>query len=348
MVIKTPELQCGRSVLLVGCVVLLLMQPLPSKAFHQPLFTHPRVKPTSAQTTTTALPLFPSNGKHSNNIPPHIRNNMHHVSSSSSSSSTSLHVSQSSKGNNSNTGNGNNGKSTSRFNKAAQVHTTRPQTRVKPIILTHERDFFRQTVRLESMDSYLLVSTLTASMSYGALLGFTPSPTTVAAISTMKQTKSILLFGLIRLNNVKFLYNNLCLAIQVLAGLSTLFGLYATVVFSLTTLYGKAALGVERDREYDLFIRKTVRARVHGFRCYLYSLGCFAIQAFLVLVEKSCLHVKQQPIAGIGGKVASSSSPLVFKKRSLIIAFGAIVLLFNLFKDSKLLMESAIIIKKRD
>ena len=124
-----------------------------------------------------------------------------------------------------------------------------------------------------------------------------------------------------------YLYNAICLAIQVLAGLSTLFGLYATVVFSLTTLYGKAALGVERDREYDLFIRKTVRSRVHGFRCYILSLGTFALEAFLVLIERTYISCIQKSIV-------------------LPVAIGTIILLYNLWRDARLLMQSAVVIKK--
>lgn len=97
--------------------------------------------------------------------------------------------------------------------------------RVRPVSLQHERDFFRQAARLESMDSYLLVSTLTASMSFGALLGFCPiiANAQVAAMSALR----------------RFWYQAFCSAIPVVAGFSAMFGLYATVMFSLTILYGK-------------------------------------------------------------------------------------------------------------
>jgi len=48
-----------------------------------------------------------------------------------------------------------------------------------------------------------------------------------------------------------------------------------------------AALGSERDLEYDKFLRRTVRPRVHGSRCFNLSLGLFAIEAFLVLLERT-------------------------------------------------------------
>lgn len=61
--------------------------------------------------------------------------------------------------------------------KAAVASPTKKR-RPRPVFLTHERDFFRQEARLNSMDSYVLVSTLTASMSFGCLVGFSPYPHT--------------------------------------------------------------------------------------------------------------------------------------------------------------------------
>lgn len=149
-----------------------------------------------------------------------------------------------------------------------------PKSNKKPSLLTHERDFFRQVARLESMDSYVLVSTLTASMSFGALLGFVP---------TIPSSRRVV-FWKARDN---FLYSSLCLAIQVIAGLSSLLGLYATIVFSLTILVSKSALGTERDVEYDQFLKKTSKVRVHGYRSFSISMLLFALEAVLVLVERT-------------------------------------------------------------
>lgn len=162
---------------------------------------------------------------------------------------------------------------------------TKPPPSPKKVYLTHERDFFRQETRLESMESYALVSTLTSSMSFGALLSFTPSLTSKALFHIQGAT-------------AKFLYKSMLLAIEVVAGLSTLCGLYATLIFSLTILYGKSALGAERDVEYDEFLRSTVRARVHAFRSFTYSLGLFALLAMLVLVERTSFRACSLPVLG--------------------------------------------------
>jgi hypothetical protein len=166
----------------------------------------------------------------------------------------------------------------------------------KPVVLTHERDFFRQEARLNSMESYILVSTLTASMSFGCLVGFTPHATGP--------------------RTAKLLYKAICLAIQVVSGFSTIFGLYATIIFSLTILYGKSALGVERDREYDKFLRRTVRARVHGAQCFSHSLALFALEAMLVLVERTFLNPVCSIIMGCAAAI-----PLVYLYRDWNLLF---------------------------
>ena len=167
----------------------------------------------------------------------------------------------------------------------------------RPVVLTHERDFFRQDARLSSMDSYVLVSTLTSSMSFGCLVGFIE--TTIP-------------------KSVRVYYRVLALSIQVVSGFSALFGLYATIIFSLTILYGKASLGAERDREYDRFLRRTARARVHGTRCFSLSLASFALLAVLVLVERTFLY------------------PLC----SAVVGFIASITLYYLHRDWRLLFES--------
>jgi hypothetical protein len=157
---------------------------------------------------------------------------------------------------------------------------------VKSVYLVHERDFFRQSTRLASMDNYVLVSTLTASMSFGALLGFTPSAASKALVHI--QSPSIWL-----------LYKSVTLAIQVVSGLSTLCGLYATIIFSLTILYGKSALGAERDIEYDVFLKRTTRARQDGFRAFSVSLGLFCLDAVLLLVERMFFRFWSLPVFGV-------------------------------------------------
>ena len=120
-------------------------------------------------------------------------------------------------------------------------------------------------------------------------------------------------------------YRTLCGSIPLVSGASTLLGLYAAVIFSLTVLYGKAALGAERDREYDKFLRRTLRARVHGSRCFSGSLAAFAAEALLVLVERAWWY---------SGRLA------------VAVGAGAIVLLYYLYRDWTQMLQATEIIYK--
>ena len=54
-------------------------------------------------------------------------------------------------------------------------------------------------------------------------------------------------------------------------------GLYVTVVFSLTILYGKTALGLSRDDEYYAFMDATVLQRFRAFQAFTAGLFLFAV-----------------------------------------------------------------------
>jgi hypothetical protein len=85
------------------------------------------------------------------------------------------------------------------------------------------------------MDSFVLISTLTASMSFGAVLGFQPAAT-AAMLATLNSAFQ------------RIVYQTMCAIIPILAGFSTIFGLYATITFSLTILYGKSMCQISKSR----------------------------------------------------------------------------------------------------
>ena len=159
---------------------------------------------------------------------------------------------------------------------AATATTSSSNVKKRAIYLSHERDFFRQEARLNSMDSYVLVSTLTSSMSFGCLCGF--APTKVAAEIAIAWQR----LG----------YQALCQAITIVSGLVTVYGLYSTIIFSLTLLYSKSALGAERDRAYNIFLRRSIRCGVRAARCFSWSMALFVAEAVLVLMERLCFQPK--------------------------------------------------------
>ena len=134
----------------------------------------------------------------------------------------------------------------------------------RPKVLVHERDFFRQDVRVQAWDQYVLVSILCTSISYNALDNF--------QLSTDHE-------------GIYFYEVILKALIQIVAGFAVLSGLYSTMVFSICILYGKSALGLERDVQYDKFLETTSDIRVNAFRAFSAALAFFAILVVLVLSE---------------------------------------------------------------
>ena len=136
---------------------------------------------------------------------------------------------------------------------------------IKPKALSHERDYFRQETRIEAWDEYVLVSILCTSISYTALTNFQLNPDH---------------------ENI-FVYESILkTAIEFLGGLAVLSGLYSTMVYSLSILYCKQALGEELDAQYDEFLDRTEEIRDTAFIAFSLSLACFATVVVLVLSEE--------------------------------------------------------------
>ncbi len=148
--------------------------------------------------------------------------------------------------------------------------------RLKSKVLVHERDYFRQATRVQAWDEYVLVSVLCTSISYGALQTFSVNPDHAGIVLYELYVKT---------------------AIHLVAGVSVLTGLYSTMVFSLSILYARTALGMERDPQYDAFLQNTEQIRINAFRCFSASLLSFAVMVVLVLSEELPL-VMHVPVGG--------------------------------------------------
>uniref|UniRef100_A0A7S2YA25 Uncharacterized protein n=1 Tax=Entomoneis paludosa TaxID=265537 RepID=A0A7S2YA25_9STRA len=126
-------------------------------------------------------------------------------------------------------------------------------------------DLEREKTRLESFEAYVLVSILTASASFALLCEM--------ELSAYEEPFSTS-YGA-------------CLATIFISGLSAIAGLHATIVFSLCVLYGKTALGLQKDLQYTQFVKDTAPQRVRAFNSFSASLLLFAIQVELMLCEKA-------------------------------------------------------------
>lgn len=135
---------------------------------------------------------------------------------------------------------------------------------IRPKELNHERDFFRVSTRVQAWDEYVIVSILCTSICYSSLTSSAINPDHVG----------------------NFFYETvLRTAIQLSAGAAVLFGIYSTMVFSISILYGKTALGLEQDPQFDSFLDNTVEIRKRAFLSFSYSLGLFALMVVLNLAE---------------------------------------------------------------
>jgi len=130
----------------------------------------------------------------------------------------------------------------------------------------------RQELRLGGFEPYILVAVLTAQSSFEEI-----SSTNVNSWTHIVHPTSIL----------DVLSSDLLNAIILLsAGLSTIAGIYATVVFSLTILYGKTALGMDRDEVYYAFMDGTGAQRFRAFQAFTYGLFFFLISVCTELCLK--------------------------------------------------------------
>lgn len=130
----------------------------------------------------------------------------------------------------------------------------------------------RQSFRLAGFDPYILVSVLTAGESFDVIAGYKPKWDCMAEKVSLAQLTD------------QDLYMQLLL---VIAAASTLLGAYAAVTFALTVLYGKTAIGLDRDEAYYEFLDNTGLQRLRGFIAFTVSLGLFCVIVFMEMLEKT-------------------------------------------------------------
>jgi len=120
----------------------------------------------------------------------------------------------------------------------------------------------RQLTRLDGFEPYILVSVLTATASHQALI----EQAILANDSNILQIESFSIF---------------------LTSLgSTLCGMYSALVFALSILYGKTALGMDRTDAYYYFLDQTATKRQRAFQFFSASLAFFCANILILAVYK--------------------------------------------------------------
>ena len=119
-----------------------------------------------------------------------------------------------------------------------------------------ELDMTRLRVRLESIQSYAVIASLTMNIGERMLANTAPQFDADGAFGGASAFHR---------QNLKMLYT-------VLLTLSFLSGMYATVVFALVGVYAKAALGHDLDDVCVTFLKATHHQRQNAYRCFLVSI----------------------------------------------------------------------------
>lgn len=138
----------------------------------------------------------------------------------------------------------------------------------------------RQLIRLEGFDPYVLISVLASTATYATMTSDQCNIVVDGAIDYTAMGLYICCLG------------------------STLCGLYSTIVFSLSILYGKTALGMDREESYFYFLDQTGDKRFRGFQTFTASLLFFACSILLLACDKLPMKYLPYGLLASAGLVA--------------------------------------------
>jgi hypothetical protein len=167
-----------------------------------------------------------------------------------------------------------------------------------------ELDFERKQVRLDGLEVYAVVSALTAG-------------TLVDVFDSYHPGDIVDLF-----TGGRYLEVFLSTVFMVTGTFGIVCGLHCIFVFSLVTMYGRTALGMERDDALEIFFANTGLQRIHGFRTFVGSLYSLMIQMIIVITAKV------------------SNNPWVL----LTVLTVTVRLMYHVHIDTQTVMEKAMVI----
>jgi len=132
-----------------------------------------------------------------------------------------------------------------------------------------DKNFERHQVRLDGIEVYAVIAALNLASSIACLdtYGERSSPSS-------NQTLFEMIF-------------DACFTISNALGI--LAGIHATLIFSMVTMYGRTAIGLDRDRAFHTFLAATGEQRLKGFHSFTLSLYCFLVQCIFMIVNRMAL-----------------------------------------------------------
>mmetsp|Transcript_807 Transcript_807/g.1078 ORF Transcript_807/g.1078 Transcript_807/m.1078 type:complete len:385 (-) Transcript_807:134-1288(-) len=132
-----------------------------------------------------------------------------------------------------------------------------------------EIDLDRVSIRLDGVEVYAVVSALTLATAV----------TSFEMIDASHWQEHLQNWNFYKLALI--VTNFLCGSVGITGGL------HSVIVFSLSLMYGRTAVGLAHDEAYDEFFTKTALQRVRGFRSFLISMYAFMVQ-MVILIESRC------------------------------------------------------------
>uniref|UniRef100_A0A7S4IWS9 Uncharacterized protein n=1 Tax=Odontella aurita TaxID=265563 RepID=A0A7S4IWS9_9STRA len=160
----------------------------------------------------------------------------------------------------------------------------------------------RACIRLDGLEVYAVVAALTISTSIGVIdLYVSPSWTEMYANGMV----------------ITFICKLVFLACTYVG---SLLGLYATLVFSLTVMYGKTAMGMYKEDAFGDFYHNTMKQRIRGFKAFLFSIYAFLIQ--IVLLMSAMCPQEMQLVSVLFGCLSVS---MIYKDTEDIVSKAGII-----------------------
>jgi hypothetical protein len=97
-------------------------------------------------------------------------------------------------------------------------------------------------------------------------------------------------------------------------------GLHTTLVFSLFTMYGRTAVGMNRDDALEIFFSNTGAQRYHGFQTFLFSLYAFLVQVTIMITGKFPPEIR-----GVVFLFTIISISMVYKDTQAVISQASVI-----------------------
>lgn len=167
----------------------------------------------------------------------------------------------------------------------------------------------RKRDRLDGLEVYAVVSALSAGTMVAVFDSYQPSGATGGDVIDLFQHGKYLEF--------------LMSAIFLFAGsVGIVCSLHCIFVFSLVTMYGRTAIGMDRDDALDIFFAGTGIQRFHGFKTFVGSLYALMFELIVVITSK----VSDKPFVHLIAIIATSR------------------LMYSVYSDTQIIIDKASVI----